>query len=99
MELDKETGPLRDLVHGRITVGTEPVLVKEKTKLLKGLLVHADRENTSPIAVGNRDALATNGLLSGFPILPGATLSLPIDSTEIWAVADDVDQYLFFIAV
>jgi len=95
--MSDEPLPTGDMKYGRVTVGAEAVQLANPTKLYCNIVVFADRENTSRVFFGNRDALQSAGPLGGIPIHPGENVSLPVnDPGLLYLIAEDVDQIVYW---
>ena len=99
--MSKDT--VQEYLNGQLTVGTEAVKIPT-TRLAKGnkkgILIKAygsgdTAANTVPIFIGNAQVTAT----SGFPIAPGEAVSIPIEGSEIYAIASAADQKIAWITL
>lgn len=95
----------RHLKHGHVTVGVAARrLLAVDLRFKAGVLLRApgpddDTPNTAPIWVGSAKITAdSNERTGGLPILPGATVFLPIeDPTDIWVVSTVASQDLAWL--
>jgi hypothetical protein len=86
-----------NLRHGSVLVGFVPIPLAEESRLYSGLRLVASLDNTGPIFISPRDVVATDGQLQGYPLRPGDSLELQIDSPRLFAVATDYQQTLDWI--
>lgn len=90
---------------GHLVVGTSIVQLDPQTqwKLQKGVLLRCpgsddDTPNTGIVYIGNQNVTADyDPLTGGIPIVPGASLELPIDLDDsefghLWLISDTADQ-------
>lgn len=97
----KETSPTRDLLYGHVIVSTtSPVQLANLTdEMDKGVLIYASPNNSAPVWIGKQN-VTTSGAAEGFPILPGTSLTVPVDKLDcIWLISTDVNQDIAWIGV
>jgi hypothetical protein len=102
----KETSPAKDLKHGHAVVGPTAVPVTpNRVELVRGLLLRAPgpndlTPNTDVIYIGLKCVTPDSSATGGMPLLPGATMELPIDDPSlIYAVSLSENQDLAWMGV
>jgi len=101
MLLVKETSSMKHLLYGRITVGTSATQLTIATgPCNRGVLVRApgiseSDANTDIVYVGDADVTVA----SGFPLLPGGVIELPVDDPSLIYVIAASSQSLAWMGV
>jgi hypothetical protein len=89
--------------HGRrSSIGTTPVaIVATSMHLAKGIELRAADENTAALYVGGQGVTADAAdATSGFPLVAGDSLFLPVDDPSVvYVVASAAGQKLFWFAI
>lgn len=103
-DIAKETA--RDLFHGHTSVGTTRVKLSNLNfPLLKGVLLRAPggddpSGNTDPIWVGGSAVTADSNPTGGIPIVPGASIFIPVESVDLlWIVSTASSQDIAWLGV
>jgi hypothetical protein len=97
MEIHKETASAGDLIHGQTEIGMSPVQLTNTKRCEKGILIHAMRENTATVYIGLGNRVRSS---SGFPLMPGAHVQMPIDDPgQVYCISDDVEQRIAWMVV
>jgi len=90
-----------NVAHGVQSVGTTAAQLTDKKLAegnFKGILIKApgptdDTPNTNSIYVGGKTITANQTGTGGFPLAPGESISIPIESAEfIYTIATDTNQ-------
>jgi hypothetical protein len=98
-----------EFVHGRIIVGTTPVrITAQQTKLVNGVMLKAGGDNEGTIYVGNSDQVTQDAgpeegeivsFTDGLPFNANDSYTIQTDElSDIWLVADEADQVMYFLA-
>jgi len=103
VEVTKDVGAAKDLRYGvtTITVNTATVIAPKVLGLRHGVLLRtpgtADpTPNTEPVWIG--DSKVT--IATGFPMLPGSSLSIDIDDLdELYGISNTANQVVQYIGV
>ncbi len=112
MEITRETSPASSLKHGHTAVGQTavPLVATDFAQFFgvatyRGILVRAagageDSPNSDIVYVGAAGVTADNSVSGGFPLLPGASLILPVDNpNKIYAISPSGTQDLAWICI
>jgi hypothetical protein len=83
--------------HARVEVGFVPVPLGDDGRLYSGLKIIASPDNTATVYISPREVVTSDGPLQGFPLRPGASLEMQIDSPRLYAVSTDYQQQLDYI--
>lgn len=105
MDLTKES--VQEIYHGHKEVGTTRARLSEfNFPMLKGVLLRAPGgddpvSNTNPIWVGGSAVTANSDpATGGVPLVPGATIFIPIDSpNRLWVISTASSQDIAWMGV
>jgi hypothetical protein len=106
MEITKET--VHTFLHGWTTVGVNPVQITPLQLVpYKGILLtcpgtqYDGTGNSKPVWVGGPKVTANDNAASGgMPLVPGASMFIPIDKPdELWVVSSEPDQKIAWMIV
>lgn len=104
--IGQETIKAFELAHGHTVIGTSRVtVVPEDFHCVKGILLRCPgvddpAPNTAPVWVGKAGVTADSSVNGGMPILPGASLFLPIENpVALYAISTDSDQDLAWLEI
>ena len=81
------------LVTGEMLVGFVAVKIPVSARLYEGVRLTAHPDNTAPIWISNK----LNE--SGYPLLPGASVELSVDSLDLYATSTDIEERLAWAAI
>jgi hypothetical protein len=105
MNIEKETvqGTLR---HGHTTVGTSRVqLTALQLTAMKGVTIRAPGAddpvpNSDPVWVGSANVTADSAATGGIPILPGASIFIPVEQlNSLYVISTAIDQDVAWMGV
>jgi hypothetical protein len=104
VNLVKETS--ERLYSGHVTVGTTAARLSSASfPLNRGVLLRCpgsddSTTNIAPVWIGGNDVVAGSGTNGGMPIVPGASIFIPIDDLKkLWVVSTVADQDLAYVAL
>jgi hypothetical protein len=106
MEISKES--TREFLHGWQTVGVDAVQITPlQLTPYKGILLtcpgtaYDEVGNAKPVWVGGPRVTADNNAgTGGIPIVPGASMFIPIDKPDLlWVVSTQADQKIAWMVV
>ncbi len=88
----------RYMYHGQITVGTSAQqITSSDIRLMRGLLIKADNDNSGNVYVGNSSSVTTS---NGFRLAAGEGIEVEIDNAnKIYVIADASNQKIHVVGV
>lgn len=103
VEITKDVGPSKNLRFGvtTITANTPTAIDSKVLGLGHGVLIRCPgtsdpTPNTQPVWIGGENVTAT----TGFPLLPGSSLSIDIDDLDkIYGTSNTANQVVHYIGV
>jgi len=102
VHVSAETIPSINLDHGHIPVGVAAIqLLSTKYDFRYGVTLYSNPANTVNIWIGRAGVTAdTNAVTGGFPIVPGASITIPIsEMVNLYAISTVAAQDLAWIGV
>ena len=102
MEVTDEVSRTSEMRNGVAIVGPAAAPISESIKCRRGIIVSADPTNTATIFISsNPNVTADRSLAQGYPVYANCLpLVIPADDPgELYAVSDDSEQRLYWMAV
>jgi hypothetical protein len=105
VEVTKETSPGNDLKWGHVVVGATAAPLALSCSTKRGVIVRApgsseEFPNQHAIWVGGAGVTANNSATGGIPILPGTSMTFPVDDPSfLYVISDAEGQDLAWMAI
>ena len=103
MEITKETVKTSNLHQGHTVVGAVAVPLCLQFTTYQGILVRCPGPNdpvpnTAPVWIGRTGVTADSGPTGGFPVLPGHSVTIPVDDpSQLFCISTIEDQDIAWI--
>jgi hypothetical protein len=101
-DIGNETVSAKELNHGWVEVIDTPTpLSTIPFRAMRGIAIHCPLTNTMPAYIGRKAVTPnTNESTGGMPLVPGASLTLPVDDpSAVYVVAAGPSQKLAWMCL